>query len=53
MQHDPIVRFNIILSIDILYYTIAKITKIFLDKKIPFRSLGFLENFEAAIKARN
>jgi len=53
MQHDPIVRFEIILSIDILCHTIAKITEVLLDERIPLRSPGFLENFEAAMKARN
>jgi hypothetical protein len=53
MQHDPVIRFDIILSIDILCHTVAKVAGVILNERIPLRSPGFLENFEAAMKARN
>jgi len=52
-QGKPTVRLDIVLSIDILCHTIAKIINVFLDETILLRSPRFTEKFEEIMIARN
>jgi hypothetical protein len=52
-QLDPVVSFDIIVSIDILCHTLARIIEILLEEKIELRSPSFMRQFEKIMVARN
>lgn len=52
-QYDPVVRFDIIVSIDILCHTLAKIIDVILNETIKLSSPNFKKQFEEIMFAHN
>lgn len=52
-QFDPVVRFDIVVSIDILCHTLAKIIRETRGENLELRSPSFMRQFEKIMIARN
>lgn len=52
-QSDPILRFDVIVSIDVLCHTLANIIEVLLDEPINLHSPTFVQSFEKIMCARN